>query len=123
MKSNSLLLPLFVLSFALGCSQTKEVSADHPKTSENGMVPPGGVPSAPGAKLVKLPSDEQVDCPSIYYPPQARLLFERDLVVSGTYALDIEADGKKESCEIALGKVEGSKKLCTPGAKDCVVSS
>lgn len=50
----------------------------------------------------------QVDCPSIYIAPHARLNFSHPLAIAGTYELTVKADGKTENCTMTVSNIGGS---------------
>lgn len=53
----------------------------------------------------------EVVCPSIYIPPHATLDLSPAMSQEATYALEVEADGQKESCTLSISGISAAKPM------------
>ena len=66
---------------------------------------------------------DEVVCPTIHIEPHATLALAEPLDEEGTLALELVADGERESCTIEISDIGPSQEDCPEGDADCVVSS
>lgn len=58
-------------------------------------------------------------CTSFPRVPHARVVFSKPLATAGRYSIAVEADDKKETCELVYRTAQPSKQHCT-GNNECV---